>query len=208
MAEENAEADAAAQFAVAHGDLLADGSIQFTLAEYQTPQAPAWLRWLGELLVDVFPLLKILFWIGVAAAALLILYVLARRLSGAAWPWPRRPAEEQETAEWRLEEAPARALLREADALAEAGRFSEAAHLILFRSIEEIGKRRPKLVRPALTSREIAAAPNIPPGPRNAFGGIVDIVERSLFGGLRLVEGDWRRCRSAYEEFAFAESWR
>jgi hypothetical protein len=200
--------ESAASFTQAHGRLLADGSIQFQLAPYKPPQPPAWLRWLGDFLQAIFPVLEVLFWIGVAALALYILYVVGRRLSGSQWPWEKKaPAEDPEES-WRPAAAPARALLKEADTLAAEGRFSEAAHLLLFRSIEDIESRRPKLVRPALTSRDIAGAPELPGEPRRAFSTIVMLVERSLFGGRRLDEPDWRECRTAYETFAFAGAWR
>ncbi|HEX8257700.1 MAG TPA: DUF4129 domain-containing protein [Allosphingosinicella sp.] len=209
MANETAEAETGSEFAAAHRDLVADESIQFAFSDFKPPEVPAWLKWLGEFLYEIFPLLKILFWAGVAAAVIAILYVVARRLSGSDWPWRRRRDDEPAPAtDWRPEEAPARALLGEADALAARGRFSEAAHLLLFRSIEEIDARRPRLVRPALTSRDIAGEPAIPPGPRQAFASIVMTVERSLFGGRPLGEPDWRQCRAAYEEFAFAGAWR
>jgi hypothetical protein len=99
-------------------------------------------------------------------------------------------------------------LLRDADALAEQGRFDEAARLLLFRSIDEIESRRPRLIRPALTSRDIAGAATIPDGARGAFAAIVSMVERSLFAGRALALPDWRECRAAYEDFAFAGAWR
>lgn len=202
-----ASPESAASFAEAHRRLLADSSIQFELAPYRQPEPPPWLRWLGDFIEAIFPVLKILFWIGVLALALYILYVVARRLSGSQWPWAQKPLQDPEES-WRPAEAPARALLREADTLAAEGRFSEAAHLLLFRSIEDIESRRPKLVRPALTSRDIAGAPELPSGPKHAFSTIVMLVERSLFGGRALGEQDWRECRTAYEAFAFAGAWR
>ncbi len=212
MPQQNAAAaaspESAASFAEAHRRLLADSSMQFELAAYKQPVPPAWLRWLGDVLEAIFPVLKILFWFGVAALALYILYVVGRRLSGSQWPWAKKAPEEDPEESWRPAEAPARALLREADALAAAGSFSEAAHLLLFRSIEDIESRRPKLVRPAFTSRDIAGAPELPTEPRRAFSTIVMLVERSLFGGRRLGEQDWRECRTAYETFAFAGAWR
>jgi Domain of unknown function (DUF4129) len=209
VAEETVGAVDGADFAQAHRDLLADSSIQFQFAYFQPPQVPEWLRWLGNFLVEILPLLRVIFWIAVAAVVLFILYVIVRRLTGATWPWKRKQAEDGGVAvEWRPEEAPARALLDEADKLAAEACYSEAAHLLLFRSIEEINSRRPELVRPALTSRDIAGAPNIPPEPRSAFSTIVALVERSLFGMRELGEQDWRQCRAAYESFAFAEAWR
>ena len=203
-----ASPESAASFVEAHRRLLADSSIQFELAAYKRQEPPAWLRWLGEFLETIFPVLRVLFWVGVAALALYILYVVARRLSGSTWPWAKKAPEEDQEESWRPAEAPARALLRDADALAAEGRFSEAAHLLLFRSIEDIESRRPKLVRPALTSRDIAGTPELPSGPKQAFSTIVMLVERSLFGGRMLGEQDWGECRTAYESFAFAGAWR
>ena len=99
-------------------------------------------------------------------------------------------------------------LLGEADALAAAGRFSEAARLLLFRSIEDIDARRPDLVRPALTSRDIAALPAIPDRPRSAFAADRDDGRAQPVRARPLAADDWRDCRAAYEEFAFAEGWR
>ena len=72
-------------------------------------------------------------------------------------------------------------MLGEADALAAEGLYSEAARLLLYRSIEDIDDKRPDLVRPALTSRDIGALSDIPGRPRSAFARIAMMVERSLF---------------------------
>ncbi|MFN3944908.1 MAG: DUF4129 domain-containing protein [Allosphingosinicella sp.] len=201
------EAALDAGFAEAHRRLLADGSIQFELPAWQEPQPPAWLIWLIEQIAAAMPVLKIVFWVVVAGIALLILHQLAVRLAGVDLLRRRKEAAGPDE-DWRPAEAPARQLLAEADRLAADGRYAEAAHLLLFRSIEDISHRRPKLVRPALTSRDIARADDIPAPPRRAFGRIVLAVERSLFGGRELGADDWRDCRTAYEEFAFADGWR
>lgn len=194
------------RFAEAHRALLADSSIQFELPMYRPEPPPQWLKDLFEFLASDHPAMTGLFWIAIGAAALLVLYLIARWASGGKWPWRRKHDEAQ--ADWRPQEAPARALLSEADSLAAQGRFAEAAHLLLFRSIEDIDSRRPDLVRPALTSRDIAALPALPSRPRGAFARIAMLVERSLFARRPLAEEDWRACRSAYEEFAFADGWR
>lgn len=199
-----AEAEA---FAEAHRGLLADRSIQFDLESYEPPPTPDWLKWLADFLSTDHPVLRSLLWVLAGAALLFILYLIARRLAGDRWPW-RRKSEAAEEDSWRPEAAPARALLGEADALAARGAYSEAAHLLLFRSIEDIDSRRPDLVRPALTSRDIAALAAIPVRPRAAFARIAEAVERALFARRLLGADDWRDCRSAYEEFAFAEAWR
>lgn len=198
------------RFAEAHRRLLADRSIQFDLPRFEPPPVPGWVRWLAEALDGAGPVFEILFWCVVAAGAGLLLYGLARWLDRS--DLLRRGVGGDDAAAeadaWRIEEAPARALLQEADALAAAGRYAEAAHLLLFRSIEVIDRRKPDLVRPALTSRDIAGAPALPGGPRAAFAQIVMLVERSVFGGAPVAENDWRGCRSAYEAFAFAPEWK
>lgn len=199
-----------ARAAEAHRALLRDDTIQFELEPFVPREPPAWLRWLDGLFSEMGPFFELMFWVVVALAVVGLLYLIARiaERGGFAFMRRRRKAEAGETDEgWAIAEAPARALLAEADALARDGRFAEAAHLLLFRSIEEIERRRPRVVRPALTSRDIAGAPQLPPGPRAAFGRIAMAVERSLFGGRALAEPDWRGCRAAYEEFALAREW-
>lgn len=193
-------------FDEAHRELLADDRIQFSLEPYEADPPPDWLLWLIENFAVILPYLKIIFWVGLAVLALFLLYKLAGRLGLVRWR-KAAPAGSEEQA-WRPEEGPARALLAEADQLAGEARFDEAARLLLFRSIEDIDARRPRLVRPALTSRDIAGAPDLPEAPRNAFATIVRQVELSLFGGKRLGEQDWLSCRAAYEDIAFAESWK
>ena len=197
-----------AQIAEAHRQLLADSSIQFELKMVEPPQPPPdWLRELMRLLADAWPVIRIAIWVALAALVLWLLYHLVLRLKDGEWRWRRRGKAAAEES-WRPDEAPARQLLAEADALAAAGRFSEAARLLLHRSVEDIQTRQPDLLRPALTSRDIAALPAIPEQPRGAFARIAALVERGLFARIDLDEGDWRDCRAAYEDFAFAGGWR
>lgn len=189
-------------FADAHNQLLADSTIQFDLPAPEPPPQPP--EWVGGSL----PFVQILFWIAVAAIVLFVLYLIVQRISGGEWSWRRSRKEEAPDESWRPEAAEARELLGEADALAAQGLYSEAARLILQRSIEDIDDKRPDLVRPALTSRDICALEQIPGPPRSAFARIAAMVERSLFAGRPLVSGDWSDCRAAYEEFAFADGWR
>ncbi|MFN3725416.1 MAG: DUF4129 domain-containing protein [Allosphingosinicella sp.] len=191
-------------FDEAHRSLLDDRSIQFRLEPFQPPQLAPPPDMSG--LINLAPFLRFMFWALVAAAALFLLYLIVTRLTG--FSFRRRGKDEAEEPEWHMAEQPARQLLGDADALAAKGLYSEAAHLLLFRSIEEIDQRRPDTIRRALTSRDIAGLPSLPTGPAEAFRRIVRAVERSLFGGRALDADDWRECRTAYERFAFAESWR
>jgi hypothetical protein len=204
-------AGAARDFAEAHNRLLSDRSIQFDLPPAMTGQPQFAPPGAGAPSLPspaaggASPAAQILVWALVALVVLFLLYWIARSLQD----WRRKPkaAAAASDAGWRPEAAPARRLLGEADALAADGLYGEAARLILHRSIEDIQARRPALVRPALTSRDIAGLPALPGRPRAAFARIAMLVERSLFAQAALAADDWRDCRAAYEEFAFAESW-
>lgn len=216
--------------AAAHEALKADSSIQFTLEpEPPPPQPPQWLRdllewvsgffgpvgrffrWIGSFMPDA-PYARILLWTVLAAAALGLGVMIYRRIREGEWRWRRRrpvgvPVEAEEES-WAPEAAPARAWLREADALAAQGRYAEAVHHLLFRSIEDIERRRPRLVRPALTSRELAAAEALPPPARSLFARIAGLVEHSLFGGRPVEAADWTAARTAYADLVLPGTWR
>lgn len=197
--------------AEAHARLRADPAIQFDLPPYQAPppprEPPAWLRWLVDALGDLAPHANWIFWSLVALGAALILWALARYLRDRrSRDAVAEPAHDLEA--WRPEERVARALLAEADAMAAAGRYAEAARLLLHRSLEDIGRNRPRLLRPALTSREIGRATALPGPLRTAFAAMAVPVERSLFGGRSLTRADWEEARAAYGAFALPGVWR
>lgn len=192
----------------AHAELLRDKAFQFERASYEPPRPPDWLHWIGDLLRAAGPLLQWVFWIGVGILVLLILYGVGRELLHLGAPRPKAsPAPLQAQPEWRPDAAAARDLLAAADALAAQGRFAEAAHLILLRSVEDIEAHRPRLVRPALTTREIASLAALPAAARPAFGKIARLVERSLFGGAPVGAADFAECRRDYEAFALPNGW-
>lgn len=223
---------AAERFAAAHAALKADSSVQFTLQPAPLPAPPPqWLidffRWVGRLLAPIgrflrwigsffpdAPYARILLWSVLAVIAALVLWMIWQRVRHGEWRLPRRrskastapvdPAEEQ----WTPDAAPVRAWLNEADRLAAEGRYAEAVRHLLFRSIEDIAKRRPRLVRPALTSRELADAEVIPASARQLFAGIARLVERSLFGGRPVGADDWQAARAAYTDLALPGTWR
>ena len=220
-------ADRAAQ---AWQALRADSSIQFNLAPpTPQPEPPAWLRaflnWLGKIFEPIGRFLKwlwsflpdaayarFLLWGVIAIGAALILWGLYNRIRHGEWRLRRHGqallGELPDDEDWRPEEGGVRSWLEEADALAREGRFAEAVHHLLFRSVEDIAGRRPNLVRPALTSREIAAARLIPARAREFFASIARLVERSLFGGRPVAEDDWIEARDAYSNFALPSAWR
>jgi len=186
--------------------------IQFApLPPMKPPETPGWLKWLGEFLQDLFgplgealglswPVVRLVL---AALAILLVLFVLWRLI------WPaiaaRRGRQVEEEPEWAPDRLAAAALLEEADRLAAEGRYGEATHLLLQRSVGHIAEARPDWLIPASTAREIAALPMLPPRAREAFGAIAVRVERSLFALRALDREDWNVARSAYADFALAE---
>ena len=188
------------------------GDIQFApLPPIQPPPTPDWLKTLGEwlrwLLEPVgkaigmsWPVLEK---VAIALALLLVLF-LAWRLLGPLLRKlrERKPAEEPQ---WMPDRAAAAALLEDADRLAAQGRYGEATHLLLQRSVSHIAEARPEWLLPASTAREIAEFPMLPEAARKAFGTIAVRVERSLFALRALDADDWQTARAAYADFALSK---
>lgn len=196
------------RLAAAHAELLRDRGFQFDRADFQPPKAPGWLKWIGEAFQAIAPLLKYVFWIGAGLIAALVLYALVREILRLRLPAAKpRPVGADAPVEWRPDVAAARDLLAAADGLAADGRYAEAAHLILLRSVEDIASRRPRSVRPALTTREIASLADLPQAARPAFAKIGRVVEQSLFGGAAVGAADYAECRRDYEAFALPAGW-
>lgn len=197
-------------FARAHAALRSAKDLQFEPSVApKAPDVPGWLLAIGKLLGAAAPFLTYVFWGGLILGAAIILYFVCRELIATRWPSfkaNKGPVLGDEV--WRPSAAKARTLLEDADRLAAAGRFAEAVHLILFRSIEDIETKRPDLIRPALTSRDIAQLDGVPERVRRTFSEIARVVERSFFGGRSVGAEEFSACRKAYEGFAFTEAWR
>lgn len=176
------------------------------------PAVPEWLQALGRLLEALFaPIGRLLGmswpvfqYVLIGLAALLVLFVLWRLLLPllAFWRGRRRGVDEEP---WAPDRAEAAALLEDADRLAAQGRFGEATHLLLRRSVRHISDARPDWLIPASTAREISALPMLPEAGRRAFATIADRVERCLFALRDLDAQDWAAARAAYADFARIE---
>lgn len=191
----------------------ADPDIQF--APVTVPPEPppdlgwlaAFFRWLGEVMEPVARALgtswPVLRWVLLAVLVAAVV-LLAWRIAGPALGWRPRKAIEAEDEAWAPTTGDALALLDDADRLAAEGRYDEATHLLLKRSVGQIAAARPDLVEPATTARELAAIGALPDAARAAFGSIAARVERSLFALKALGAEDWQAARQAYAEFALA----
>jgi len=153
--------------AAAHAALRKTPGIQFDFAGMPAPpKAPSWLEPLAEFLRFIAPVMPYIFWGGLALGVAVILYFIVRELAPASWFRGKRVAAP--VTDWRPEPEKARELLQDADSLAAAGRFEEAIHLLLFRSIDDLRARRPGAVKPALTSRDIAGLEALPLADRKS----------------------------------------
>lgn len=198
----------------AYGQTMADGEIQTSFPPpVPPPDMPDWmesaLRAVGRFLEWSAPALKPLL---LLCALLLLLFILYHFVPAfARWVdalrLGRKAGDDGHEEVGQAEAGAARALLAEADALAAEGRFAEAVHLLLYRSVEDIEGRRPGLVRPAMTSRDLAATQDLPGAARAAFSRIARAVEISLFGGRAIDAGAWEQCRGAYAELTVPKNW-
>ncbi|WP_051221126.1 hypothetical protein [Erythrobacter cryptus] len=197
-------------------ELRSDGDLQFApvaLPDVPPPQPTAFeqalralIEWLADLLAPLGEALGAawwwLQWVVLGALALFVLVLLVRVIGPALRARRARGAAPEE--EWRPDEAASLALLEDADRLAREGRFDEATHLLLQRSIGQIAAARPEWVAPSSTARELAALAALPETARAAFGVIAERVERSLFALRALGREDWEAARAAYARFALA----
>jgi hypothetical protein len=195
----------------AHAEVLASGDYQTALPPPPADPPPRWLEDLlnaiGRFFEFTGPALR---YVLIGLAILLALFLLYKLVPGfAAWFDERfRRAPEAEDPNVGVAEASAaRARLADADALASEGRFDEAVHILLYRSIDDISARRPGLVKPAVTSRDLAVAPELPGVARGAFSAIARAVEVSLFGGRSIDASVWQDCRAAYSELTVPRNW-
>lgn len=208
-ADASGSAAGGGDFAAAHAAVSADKSLQFEIAAIPPPPPPpGWLKGLFEFLGAMAPVFEILFWLGVAAIVGALLWLIVREVLRIRLPDSKKAKVKAAEPEWRPTSAAALALLSDADALAEQGRFAEAVHLILLRSIGDIDTRVPNLLRPAFTSRDIGGLSRLPEAARPAFRRIAHVVEASLFGGRDVDRETFTTCRQAYEAFAFPDVWR
>lgn len=209
--------------------MRADSSIQFNLIPTKPPQhAPHWLRaffhllgkrlepigrflrWLGSFVPDA-PYARVLLWTVLVVAAGFLGWAVYNRIRLGEWRLGRQlqaPADMEAEEDWAPENQEVQSWLEQADLLAGEGRYAEAIHHLLFRSVEDIARRRPALVSPALTSRELAESQALPARARELFARIARLVEQSLFGGRAVGEPDWLSARESYSNFALPMAWR
>jgi hypothetical protein len=189
-------------FHAAFQKLRADRDIQFDFPDAQSlSQTPGWLTRLIKFLEAHGALVRGLGWLLLIAVGLLAVYLLVQFFRARRERETEAPSRPPLPA-WQPSAEQARLRLSQADALADEEQFAEAVHLLLLVAIQEIGERRPDMVAPALTSREIARHPALSAMAGAVFGEIAGVVENSRFGLKLLSAEDFARCRGAFEQFA------
>ena len=183
----------------AHAQLLRDSSIQFERAEHLAPAPSPEFRSASSAGDGSW-----LFWtVTVAFLAGTAVIVLRQLLARSGGPAKAKAAPERAQPDHPPRHAivPAGAL-PEADALASAGRYGEAVHVLLLRGVAAIERSFPRELGPSLTSRDIARLTILPSQVRSAFGGIAERTERAVFAQHDLTRTDWETCRSLYAGLA------
>ena len=167
-------------------DLRGNDEIQFEpIVPINEVREPTWFdevlrssfAGLGELLAPVARLLGAswswLQWVLLALAVAFFLYMAARTFG----PLARKKAAARAAvseSEWVPSAQESIALLEDADKLAAQGRFDEATHLLLQRSVSHISAARPDWVEPSSTARELAALPALSQTARAAYANFAD----------------------------------
>jgi hypothetical protein len=92
----------------------------------------------------------------------------------------------------------------DADQLAHEGRFADAIHVLLLRTLHELASQSLVRVTPAMTSREVLARVPLLGDARDALAGLVTAVELTWFGDDVPGPDDYARCRQQFQVFATA----
>jgi hypothetical protein len=141
--------------------------------------------------------LLVLRMIGVVLAALLIVWLvrmIRRHVRDSTGP------DSAATTARSITEAP----LAAAEALAAQGRFAEAVHVLLLRTLEVLSQSLSGRLSPAFTSREVLSEIPLRDAGRDALAGLVSAVELCHFGGSDATESDYRICLDRFRRFAAA----
>ena len=140
---------------------------------------------------------QVILYAALAVGIALVLYTLRDRLPSFGTPRlaARRPdAVAQAAALERMVEAQI-----EADELAGQGRYAEAMHALLLRSLTEMRRRLQVSFADSLTSREILRVMDLPELGKLALADLIRRVELVYFGLHVAGREDYTACRASYE---------
>jgi hypothetical protein len=166
--------------------VLADDALQRALPKPTPVPAPL------EIPEPLVLLVKLLLAAAVAVALVLAAVWLVRRLR----PGARDVAPEDAEG---AAAAPVAIPIVRAQALAAAGRYAEAIHVLLLETMEALS--RASRLAPSLTSREVVARVSVPERARDALADLVLAVEISRFGGAEAGQYEFSLCLARFHDF-------
>ena len=146
--------------------------------------------------------LHFILWLAAIAALALLILAFVRA-------WRRTPKDvvHKQRPQAPPPQAPAAALARpltEAERLAAEGRFADAIHVLLLETLAALRGHTGGGVPESLTSREVLREVSMPDAAREAMGGLVAAVERSLFGNRPVDQIEYQRCTESFSAFRHA----
>ncbi len=89
----------------------------------------------------------------------------------------------------------------EADVLAEQGRFADAIHCLLLRTLSELSVHQAAPLPPAATSRVLLSQSRLSAAAARAFGVLVRATELTRFGGRSATADHYATCVDHFEQF-------
>ena len=144
----------------------------------------------------IAPLLRAILWTGLIVVGLLVLFSVFTGLrERRGTPTARAPPAAKPVASSPDLAAP----LDEASHLAAQGRYAEAVHALLLRTLALLAET--SRVPEAWTSREIVDRLELAAPARASLEALVDETELSLFGGRPVDEAAYRRCLETFRRF-------
>ncbi len=145
------------------------------------------------------PVVRTLLWLGVGVVAALLVFQILKRVRSRAAPAPQEPARSA-----ALGTAPSPALADDAQHLADAGQYAEAAHVLLLRTLEHLARLATHPLPVAWTSREILKQVSMPSDAAPALRTLIEVVECTRFGTDEAARTDWERCQAQFQVFLSA----
>jgi hypothetical protein len=158
-------------------------------------------KWWAKVAAILGPIMRVLGWVLLTAIVLGLIYYAATWSGGLGWKRKEEAAGADQMAPVAFDGRSVKDWLREAEALAEQGRYAEAVHFLLFSSFDDIRKSLNTALRPAWTSREILRDVPLRSSAQTALSMLVETVESSEFAGRDIGSVDFYRCRDTYAKF-------
>lgn len=152
--------------------------------------------------VPNIPIINALMYMGAIISVVLVVFFFAREFFGYS---PDAEADEVDApGEPEPDAEVVTAPLGDAELLAKQGRYGEAIHTLLLRTLEELKRRHHEPVPSSFTSREILARIALAEQARSALAGLITAVEVSHFGGQEPSSTDYQHCLGSFRTFAQA----